>query len=452
MHDEPPPGAAGPAATIRSLTLPIYVPSALLGVGMGAIIPIVALTARDLGASVAMAGVIVGMRGVGTLLFDLPAGSLVGRMGERRAMVVAVCLLLVSLIGAVASPSALAFAASMTLLGCAWAIWLLARQAYVTEVIPRQRRGRALSTLGGVMRIGTFIGPFLGAAAVALGGLDAVYLLFALFAAAGLALLLGVRDPHASSVPRPVVVPYRAIAREHRGVFLTAGGATLVLGMLRASRQVVLPLWAEHIGLGDAQVGVIFGIAAAMDMTLFYPAGSLSDRFGRKAVAIPCLSLLGLGFALLPLTGSFSALVLVGLLQGFGNGLGSGLVMTLGSDLSPDVGRASFLAVWRIVGDTGRVAGPLLIAAVVGVASLGPASVLVGGLGLAGAALVAFGVPEPNPRRDDREDEADAPVPSGGARRTTGRTHGPDRAVRRPLDGRGVHGGQPPGDRDRRPR
>lgn len=402
MHDDSPLTSGAPSATIRSLTLAIYVPSALLGIGMGAIIPIVALTARDLGASVGVAGLIVGMRSVGTLLFDLPAGRLVGRMGERRAMVVAVCLLLVSLVGAVASSSVLAFAASVTLLGCAWAIWLLARQAYVTEVIPQERRGRALSTLGGVMRVGNFVGPFLGSVAVAIGGLDAVYLLFLVFGAGGLALLLGVEDPHRASLPTPVVVPYRSIAREHRGILLTAGTVTLALGMLRVSRQAVLPLWAEHIGIADAQVGVIFGIAAAMDMVLFYPAGSLSDRFGRKFVAIPCLSLLALGFALLPLTGSFLTLVLIGLLQGFGNGLGSGLVMTLGSDFSPEVGRPSFLGVWRTVGDAGRVAGPLLIAAVVGIASLGPASVLVGGVGFAGAALVAFGVPEPHPRRGGR--------------------------------------------------
>lgn len=401
MRDDPPLTPVAPSATIRSLTLPIYVPSALIGVGMGAIIPLLALTARDLGASVAVAGLVVGMHSFGILLFDLPAGSLVGRMGERRSMVVAVCLIVVSLVGALLSTSVLTFAASVTLLGCAWAVFLLARQAYVTEVMPLERRGRALSTVGGVMRIGTFVGPLLGSAAVAIGGLDAVYLLFLALAAGGLALLLGVSDPHAGSIPAPIVVPYRSIAREHRRVFLAAGTATLVLGMLRVSRHAVLPLWAEHIGLDGAQVGLIFGVSAAMDMVLFYPAGSLSDRFGRKFVAVPCLSLLALGFGLLPLTGSLTTLMLIGLLQGLGNGLGSGLVMTLGSDFSPDEGRASFLAVWRLVGDTGRVAGPLVIAAVVGVASLGPASVLVGGIGLAGATLVAFGVPEPHPQGID---------------------------------------------------
>ena len=43
-------------------------------------------------------------------------------------------------------------------------------------------------------------------------------------------------------------------------------------------------------------------------------------------------------------------LVPVALLLGFGNGLGSGIVMTLGADFAPARGRAEFLGVWRLVG------------------------------------------------------------------------------------------------------
>lgn len=374
-------------------------PSALLGVGMGAVVPIIALTARDLGASVAVAGVVVAMRGVGTLVFDLPAGRLVDRVGERRAMVASVVAVLVAVVGAIAATSVLLFAASIVLMGCGWAVWLLARQAYVTDVMPPHRRGRALSTLGGVMRIGSFVGPFLGAIAVSVGGLDAVYVLLLVFAVAGVALLVAVPDPHASMQRAPVVVPYREIGRNHGRVLVTAGSAALALSMLRVSRQAVLPLWAEHIGLDEAQVGIIFGLSAAMDMVLFYPAGALSDRWGRKAVALPCIGLLAVGFLLLPLTGSLVSLAAVGILQGFGNGLGSGVVMTLGSDFSPEEGRASFLGLWRVVSDAGQVAGPLVIAAVVGIASLGPASITIGGFGLVGAAVLAAAVPEPHPRR-----------------------------------------------------
>lgn len=407
MSDEP---------TIRSLGLPVYGPSFLFSIGQGAVIPIVALAARNLGASVAVASLTVALRGIGTMLFDLPAGALVSRLGDRRAMVVGNAILLASLVGCILADEVWLFAASMFLMGCGWSVWLLARLTYVSEVMPLRLRGRALSTLGGVNRMGNFVGPFLGAAAITVWGLDGAYGVHVLLALLGCALLLAVADPHAGRAVDVGHGPvrFRSVARDHRHVFATAGVGAMCIGVLRASRQAVLPLWADHIGLDAAAVGVIFGIAAGLDMLLFYPAGSISDRFGRKYVAVPCLTILALGFALLPLSRSFATIVPVALVLGFGNGLGSGIVMTLGADFAPARGRAEFLGVWRLVGDLGTAGGPLLAAGVTAAISLGSASVLTGVVGLAGAAVVLLRMPEPLAEEDEAAtSQGDAAEASG---------------------------------------
>jgi MFS family permease len=399
--------ANGPAGepTLRSLGVTVYAPSFLFSVGQGAVIPIVALSAKSLGATVAIASLTVALRGIGTLLFDLPAGALVSRLGERTAMAIGTGILLVGLVGCVLANGVLLFSLCMLLMGCGWAMWLLARLTYVSEVMPLRLRGRALSTLGGVNRVGNFVGPFLGALAITAIGLDGAYLVHIALAVAGCALLLLVPDPHADlqSGPGDGVVRFAAVAREHAPVFRTAGVGAMAIGLLRASRQAILPLWADRVGLDAAAVGVIFGLAAGLDMLLFYPAGSLSDRLGRKYVAVPCLSVLALGFLLLPLTRSFATIVPVALLLGFGNGLGSGIVMTLGADFAPRIGRAEFLGVWRLVGDVGTAGGPLVAAGVTAAASLGGASVLTGAVGLAGAGVVLLRMPEP------LDEEAPAP-------------------------------------------
>ncbi|HVF32380.1 MAG TPA: MFS transporter [Acidimicrobiales bacterium] len=410
-HDEP---------TLRSLGPTVYGPSFLFAVGQGAVVPIVALAAKDLGASVALASLTVALRGIGTLVFDLPAGALVSRLGERRAMVVGTGILLASLVGCILATSVWVFAIGMFLMGCGWSMWLLARLTYVSDVMPLRLRGRALSTLGGVQRMGNFVGPFLGALALTLtdDDLDGAYFVHVALAVAGCALLLAVRDPHADRHDPHAghgPVRFRSVAREHAPTFRTAGFGALCIGVLRASRQAVLPLWADHVGLDAASVGIIFGIAAGLDMLLFYPAGSVSDRFGRKFVAIPCLSILSLGFLLLPLTTSFATIVPVALLLGFGNGLGSGIVMTLGADFAPSRGRAEFLGVWRLVGDIGTAGGPLLAAGVTAALSLGPASLLTGLVGLTGAAVVLLRMPEPlredSPPQTENSLAADEPAP-----------------------------------------
>lgn len=102
-----------------------------------------------------------------------------------------------------------------------------------------------------------------------------------------------------------------------------------------------------------------------------------------------------MGHVLVPLAHSATSLFLVAFVLGFGNGLGSGIVMTMGADLTPAVGRASLLAVWRVVSDAGNTAGPLVDSAVVGLLSLALAGPVVGLLGAGATAVLVLGLREP---------------------------------------------------------
>ena len=98
--------------------------------------------------------------------------------------------------------------------------------------------------------------------------------------------------------------------------------------------------------------------------------------------------------ALIPLTGSFTALTIATSLIGFGNGLGSGTMMTLGADLAPREAMGEFLGVWRLIGDTGSLAGPLLVGSVADLLSLTPAILAIGAIGILAASILGFFVPE----------------------------------------------------------
>lgn len=388
--------------SIRSLIPTVYAPSLLFGIGQGAVIPIVALTARDAGASVGLAAFAVALRGIGAMAFDVPSGWMIAKFGERRAMVIGTTILTVALLGCVLAENPWVFAMSMFLMGNGWSVWLTARLTYVSEVMPPHLRARSLSVLGGVQRIGNFVGPFVGALVIVGDQTDPVYLVHIALAVAGCIALVVIPDPHVASVPPPGHVPHSMlrIGREHRTTFATAGLVAGVLSVMRATRQVLLPLWAESIGLSAREVSILFGLSAALDMVVFYPAGSISDRFGRRAVAIPCLVLMGAGLAAVPLTDDFGSMLIVGLAVGLGNGFGSGLVMTLGADHAPPVGRAEFLGMWRLVGDVGTAGGPLVLSALEASVSLDFAAVVVGSLGSVGLAMM-LKMPEPLHRQSD---------------------------------------------------
>ncbi|MDX1747733.1 MAG: MFS transporter, partial [Halobacteriales archaeon] len=187
------------------------------------------------------------------------------------------------------------------------------------------------------------------------------------------------------------------IFREHRPTFQRTGVVLVTLMVMRASRQAIIPLWGDSIGVGASEISLIFGGSMAMEILMFYPVGMLMDRRGRKWTLVPCMFFLALGIMAIPLSSDLTSLVLVGLGIGLANGLGSGINMTLSSDFSPDVGRSQFLGIWRFVTDIGTTGGPLLVGAVTSIASLAFSAVTVGAVGLVGLVVLIRAVPESRP-------------------------------------------------------
>jgi MFS family permease len=97
---------------------------------------------------------------------------------------------------------------------------------------------------------------------------------------------------------------------------------------------------------------------------------------------------------MLPLAHSFLPFLAVAFISGLGNGFGAGIVMTLGADFAPDVGRGEFLGVWRLLADLGQAGGPAIISLLTGIGSLSLAALTSGGIGVAGAAMFLIFVPE----------------------------------------------------------
>ncbi len=395
MSDTQPQGQ--PPFTLASLTFSVYVPTLLFSIGQGAVLPIVPLYALELGASAAVAGFVVGMRGVGLMLFDVPSGVAVCRFGDKGVMVLGTAMVAVVAIGASLSASVVVLAVLMLVMGGGWAFWQLARLAYVSEVVPPEQRGRALSLVGGVHRLGLFLGPILGGFLGKSYGLgSAFYAQAAVGLAASALMFIVVRQGSGAEDPAGHGIGGRLAETviKHRSVFLTAGTAVIALQVLRQGRQVFLPLWGHAIGLDIAQIGLVFGLSSFVDAGLFYPSGCVMDRWGRKWASVPSLLTLALGLLILPATSEVYGYALVAMVTGIGNGFGAGIVQVLGADFTPAAKRGEFLGVWRLIGDVGNAGGPFVVSIVVGVASLGLASVCTGALGLAGALIMWLLVPE----------------------------------------------------------
>lgn len=399
-HPDPKPTGVGSANVApeslsrkqwRDLAISVYLPTMLSFIGFGAVIPLIALTAHDLGASTAEAALVVSLLGIGSLLGALPAGAITQRFGERRALVGSLVVDAACMVAAAFATHVLVLAAAVLALGLSGAVLMIARQSFLTEFIPFQFRARALSTLGGVFRVGSLLGPLAGAAVVTLFDLRAAYWLAVgtSLAAAAISALLPDLPPSAHPDPNEPV-GMASVLRAHARMLLTVGLGAAALMLVRATRDALLPLWAAEIGLGPAETSLIFAASSAIDLALFYLGGSMMDRLGRRAVAVPAMVVMSACFGLLPLTATGLGLTAVAVGLGLGNGISSGVVLTLGSDSSPSIGRTHFLAGWRLVTGIGQAAGPLMVSGLAAVASLPVAAWAVAAVGMLGGAWLWY--------------------------------------------------------------
>ena len=344
-------------------------PTLLLAFAEGLLIAILPLYAASFGVGYGLVGLASSAAAIGTLLTDVPAGAVLGRVGLRPTMILGSGLVALSTLGLVWSEQFPGLVLLRFLAGIGAALWALSRHAYIAEVIAPAQRGQALSMFGGINRLGIFGGPAIGGLLAQQAGIQVTFGFSATLAGLALvmsAILLKPLARAASSLRashrwRLVGAGVRRNARD-----LSAAATAQTLGqMIRAGRFLIIPLWgAEQLGLNAAQVGTIVTAGAILDVSMFIPAGMLMDRFGRKVAAVPSFALMALGIGLIPFTRDFLTLLLVAMLIGLGNGLGSGLMMTLGADLAPPGATGEFLGVWRLIGDVGAVTGPLLVGAV----------------------------------------------------------------------------------------
>jgi MFS family permease len=117
----------------RRLLLPIYVPSLLVSASQTALLILLPLYVIDLGMGAALAAFIVGIRGLGLFLFDIPAGMFASRFGDRAILLLGLAVL-------VAGTGLIAFTADLWLLGlgaflvgAGFSAWMLGRQSYIAD-------------------------------------------------------------------------------------------------------------------------------------------------------------------------------------------------------------------------------------------------------------------------------------------------------------------------------
>lgn len=391
----------------------IAVATAIVMMGQGVISPVLPLYLKELDATVASAGLVVGAFGLARLFLNVPAGLLGEKYGRTALMStgLAITALGTAMTGLAGSIGMMIVWRAIA--GAGSAMFMTGAQAYVVDISTPDNRARLMSVQQGSLLLGTDVGPVLGGLAGDNLGLRwPFYIAGVLGAAAAVwtALRLPNRPPGREGMEQTPAGGRGQHQERPRGAFgglltdrtfLLVGLFTFVVFLTRSgSRQTLIPwLGNAEFGMSATQIGFLQSMMTTITFALVLPAGWMSDRFGRKAGMVPGMVVMAAGLFLFAQAGSVALMFAAGALMGLGQGLSGPSPAAYVADLAPPGRVSASMGLYRTFGDVGLVLGPWGLGLIADRSSLASAlvvnAVIAGGVAVSVAAIAR----EPSIRR-----------------------------------------------------
>ncbi|MGQ9599185.1 MAG: MFS transporter [Anaerolineae bacterium] len=277
---------------------------------------------QKLGGGATEIGLAVSLATLSAVVGRPAIGRLVDRWGRKRWLLIGATLFALEPALYVLIPSVWPLLGVRLLRGIGIAAFTTAYTTLVADMAPVDRRGEAVGMSGITNNLGMLFAPAVGAYVQVEWGYPFHFWASASMALISLAILLPIREPERQAVPDGQNDHPRSSFRsviQIRAIQATAFGSTGLAVVYGATLSFLPPFAAEN-RLGAAG-GYFTAFAVAM-MAAQAAAGWLSDRLGRRAVAIP--GMLGAAMATAGLTMVHRNVAL--LASGAGLGLSWGLV------------------------------------------------------------------------------------------------------------------------------
>jgi MFS family permease len=306
-----------------------------------------------LGASKTQVGLLFSV-GAGVSMVMRPlVGGWIDRYGFRPVMLPGALVLVATLLVLPMAGRPGLFIALMAGLGAGNGLVSTGAGVLTAQASPPSRRGEALGIYYVATSLAFAVGPPLGCALYAAGGMRRCFLGAAAMGV-GIALLISsLREPGPSSGSDQ---GFRWLSRRA----LPAAATVVAVNIGYSSIYAFLPLYAIASGL-DGNLGWFYALFSICIITGRLALSRLSDRIGRARVVIPAVSATIVSYLVLALPPRVPTLAVAAVLLGVGVAVFYPTLLALLVDRTPEAERGSAIGTLSGSFDLGSVVGSMLV-------------------------------------------------------------------------------------------
>ena len=293
------------------------------------------LFALRLGASPATVGVLMALFAALPMLLSVGTGRLIDRIGPRRPLLAAFCVLAVGAALPFFFPTIHALFVSSTLLGIGFMHVHIGMNSIFGAHGGPERRAMNFAWLALAFSLSGSLGPLVAGFAIQGLGFRHAFLILALFPAAALVTLWRDRRP----MPRP-----ERVARHEHAHLLDLFGLPhlrstfIVSGILATGWDLysfLMPLYGAQLHLEAGTIGIIMATFALATFVVRLAMSMLIRRLRQWLIITAAMCVAGASYLLVPLAASAAPLMLLSFVLGLGLGCAQPVIMALLYEAAP---------------------------------------------------------------------------------------------------------------------
>jgi len=278
----------------------------------------------SLGFSSDIAGMIITMFTITSIMIRVFAGRILDNRKKRGILIASLILISAAIIGYSRSASVTALIFFRLLHGIGWGLTTTANSTIAAEALPKDKLGRGIGIFGIGSSLASAIAPNLGLQIVENYSFSAMFKISACLAITGslLSFLITEKDIHEEKKPAPTFTGRKKLSDIGFSFFakqaIFPAALMALINISYNSISTFIAVYAENKGISG--VGYYFTVAAAFLLITRPMFGRLSDSLKKEIVFYPCAALFALVFVVIYFAQSLGWLLVAAALYGIGYG------------------------------------------------------------------------------------------------------------------------------------